>query len=205
MDPRSHWDHIYQTKKPSQLSWFRPHLEKSLELILSAAPDPAAQIIDVGAGESTLVDDLLARGYRHINLLDISESALAVTRRRLGERAAQITWLAGDVTTIDLPSQHYDLWHDRAVFHFLTSIADRQAYVRQVAHSVKSGGHVIVASFGPEGPQKCSGLDVVRYDPASLHNEFGPHFQLLHHLTEHHMTPAGALQQFVYCSCKLSH
>jgi SAM-dependent methyltransferase len=204
MDARSHWDRIYQTKKPSQLSWYRPHLERSLELISSAAAGRNASIIDVGGGESTLVDDLLELGYRAISVLDISPRAIEATRDRLAERAELVSWLIGDVTTMDLPKQHYDVWHDRAVFHFLTNTEDRRAYVRQVVDAVKAGGHVIVASFGPEGPHKCSGLDVVRYDAENLHGEFGPQFQLVNHLTEQHRTPFGNTQQFVYCYCKLS-
>ena len=204
MDAQSHWDRIYQTKKPSQVSWYRAHLENSLELIASAAGSRDACIIDVGGGESTLVDDLLDRGYRRVSVLDISPSAIDVTCNRLGERAPLVTWLLGDITTMELPKQHYDVWHDRAVFHFLTNDADRHAYVRQVKESVKLGGHVIVASFGPEGPLKCSGLDVVRYDAETLHGEFGVQFQLVKHLTEQHHTPFGTTQQFVYCYCKLS-
>jgi 2-polyprenyl-3-methyl-5-hydroxy-6-metoxy-1,4-benzoquinol methylase len=204
MNAHSHWDHIYQTKKPTQMSWFRPHLEKSLELIASAAGSRDASIIDVGGGESTLVDDLLDQGYRDLSVLDISRTAIDVTRNRLGERANSVSWLAADITAIKLPKQHYDVWHDRAVFHFLTNSADRVAYVRQVRESVKIGGHVIVASFGPEGPLRCSGLEVVRYDAETLHGEFGGQFQLVRHLTEQHDTPFGSTQQFVYCYCKLS-
>jgi SAM-dependent methyltransferase len=203
MDIRSHWDRVYRTKTPSEVSWYRPHLEKSLELIASAASSRDACIIDVGGGESTLIDDLLDREYRCLSVLDISQIAIDVTRNRLGERAHSVSWLLGDVTTIELPKQHYEVWHDRAVFHFLTNAADRNAYIRQVQEAVKIGGHVIIASFGPEGPLKCSGLDVVRYDAESLHDEFGAQFQLVKHLTEQHQTPFGTTQHFVYCYCKL--
>jgi ubiquinone/menaquinone biosynthesis C-methylase UbiE len=205
MDLKSHWERVYRTKQPEQVSWYRPHLEKSLELIEAAAPDRDARIIDVGGGESTLVDDLLARGYRQLTVLDVSSTALAVARKRLGANASKVNWLRGDVTTVVLARQPYDVWHDRAVFHFLTSAADRAAYVRQVARAVKPGGHVIVATFGPEGPTTCSGLDVVRYDPGALHDEFGPSFQLVKHLTELHHTPTGSIQQFVYCYCNVAH
>ncbi len=203
MDVQSHWEHIYQTKKPSQVSWYRAHLEKSLELIVLAAGSRDASIIDVGGGESTLVDDLLDRGYRRFSVLDISQTAIDVTRKRLGDCADQVTWLAGDVTSMELPKHRYDVWHDRAVFHFLTNPADRTAYVRQVGEAVKPGGHVIVATFGPEGPLKCSGLDVVRYDAETLHDQFGAQFQLVKHLSELHQTPFGTNQQFLYCYCKL--
>ena len=204
MDPKSHWDNVYRTKRPEEVSWYRPHLEKSLELIEEAAPDRNARILDVGGGESTLVDDLLARGYRELTVLDVSPTALAVARERLGANATKVTWLCGDVTTADLGGHPYDVWHDRAVFHFLTSAADRSAYVRQVARAVRPGGHVIVATFGPEGPTTCSGLRVMRYDSEALHDEFGSSFRLVKHLTELHHTPSGAIQQFVYCYCNLA-
>ncbi len=204
MDVQSHWDRIYQTKKPSQVSWYRAHLEKSLELIILAAESRDGCIIDIGGGESTLVDDLLDRGYHHLSVLDISRTAIDFTRKRLGERAALVSWLVGDITSLELPKQHYDVWHDRAVFHFLTSAVVRSAYVRQVSEAVKPGGHVIVATFGPEGPLKCSGLDVVRYDAEALHEEFGAQFQLVKHVSENHQTPFGTTQQFLYCYCKLS-
>jgi SAM-dependent methyltransferase len=204
VDAQSHWEHIYQTKKASQLSWYRAHLEKSLELIVSAARSRDARIIDVGGGESTLIDDLLERGYQRVSVLDISRKAVDVTRARLGERADLVSWLVGDITTMELPKQQYDVWHDRAVFHFLTESAKREAYVDQVREAVKVGGHVIVASFGPKGPRTCSGLDVVRYDAESLHGEFGAQFQLVKHVEEQHHTPFGTTQEFVYCYCKMS-
>lgn len=204
MDSRQHWEQVYRTKRPTEVSWYAPHLETSLRLIEVAAPDRDAAIIDVGGGEATLIDDLLDRGYRHVSILDVSATALDVARDRLGERAAGVEWLSGDVLTFPIPRHKYDVWHDRAVFHFLTDPDHRAAYVRQVARAVKPGGHVIVATFGPEGPTKCSGLDVVRYGPDALHDEFGPAFRLMRHETELHRTPAGAIQQFTYCYCKTS-
>jgi SAM-dependent methyltransferase len=201
---REHWDRVYQTKEPTEVSWYRAHLETSLALIEQAAPQRAAAIVDVGAGESTLVDDLLARGYSDVTLLDISDTGLAATRARLGERAAKVHWLCGDVTSMDLPEGRYDVWHDRAVFHFLTEPQKRTAYVRQVARSVREGGRVIVGTFGPEGPLQCSGLDVVRYDAGSLHDQFGVRFELVSHLEEVHRTPGGRQQQFVWCYCRLT-
>ena len=147
------------------------------------------------------VDDLLAGGYRNISVLDISPTALHVAERRLGADAKTVTWLSGDVTTYAFAKHRYDVWHDRAVFHFLTNSEDRTTYVRQAAHAVKLGGHVIVAAFGPEGPTKCSGLDVVRYDADALHGQFGSSFRLVKHILELHETPAGAIQQFAYCYC----
>ena len=204
MDTRRHWEEVYRTKRPTEVSWYRPHLDVSLQLIEDAAGSRDAHIIDVGAGESTLVDDLLDRGYRNVYAMDLTATALDVAKVRLGARAAEVVWLCGDVRNFDFPRHRYDVWHDRAVFHFLTDEADRRAYVRQVAHAVKPGGHVIVATFGPEGPTKCSGLDVVRYDPEALHDEFGAAFRLVQHRTELHQTPKGTTQQFTYCYCKVS-
>jgi 2-polyprenyl-3-methyl-5-hydroxy-6-metoxy-1,4-benzoquinol methylase len=198
-----HWDTVYRTKAPDAVSWYRPHLERSLGLIERVAPDPSAAIIDVGGGESTLVDDLVSKGYRDVTVLDISGTAIEVARRRLAARGEGVTWITADVTRAALPPRRYDVWHDRAVFHFLTDPAQRAAYVSQVAASVKPGGHVIVATFGPEGPTKCSGLDVVRYDADALHDEFGGHFRLIESDTEVHRTPAGGAQQFLYCLCRV--
>ena len=204
MDARQHWERVYRTKLPQQVSWYAPHLDVSVRLIQNAAPNQSAAIIDVGGGEATLVDDLLDRGYRDLSVLDLSATALRVARDRLGERAKDVDWLCGDVTSFPFACHRYDVWHDRAVFHFLTVASDRAAYVRQVAWAVKPGGHVIVATFGPEGPAKCSGLDVMRYGADALHDEFGLGFRLVQHLTEIHHTPAGATQQFTYCYCKVS-
>jgi 2-polyprenyl-3-methyl-5-hydroxy-6-metoxy-1,4-benzoquinol methylase len=173
MNVQTHWEKIYIEKARDAVSWYRPHLETSLELIERAAPDFSASIIDVGGGESTLVDDLLASGYKNVTVLDVSQTAIDVTKKRLGEASERVKWLVADITNARLDRCGYDVWHDRAVFHFLTTIDERTAYVRQVAHAVKPGGHVIVSTFGPEGPTKCSGLDVVRYDAESLHKEFG--------------------------------
>jgi 2-polyprenyl-3-methyl-5-hydroxy-6-metoxy-1,4-benzoquinol methylase len=203
MDAQTHWEKIYSRKAADAVSWYRAHLEKSLALIEQLAPPPGAAIIDVGGGESTLVDDLLARGYDRITVLDISRTAIDATRKRLGAAAERVDWRVADILETDLGCGVYDLWHDRAVFHFLTSDASRQAYIRRVACAVKNGGHVVVSTFGPEGPTRCSGLEVVRYSSDSLHGEFGPHFRLLGHSTEQHRTPSGTIQQFLYCYCRV--
>jgi SAM-dependent methyltransferase len=203
MDAQTHWEKIYTEKAPDAVSWYRPHLETSLALIERASADRSASAIDVGGGESTLVDDLLACGYENITVLDISQTAIDANRKRLGKVSERVHWLTGDITKIQLEPSAYNVWHDRAVFHFLTSPDDRVAYVRQVARAVKHGGHVIVSTFGPEGPTKCSGLDVVRYDAASLHGEFGVHFRLLGSSKELHRTPFGTIQQFLYCYCRV--
>lgn len=200
-DHQNHWEQVYQAKAPDAVSWYRPHLERSLELIKRSAPDRSMSVIDVGGGESTLVDDLLSAGYADLSIMDISQTAVDVTRLRLGTRGETVDWWVGDITRVSLPPARYDVWHDRAVFHFLTDERERQAYVRAVMRSVKPGGHVIVATFGPEGPEKCSGLDVVRYDADGLHNEFGQPFKLVESATELHQTPFGTTQQFLYCYC----
>jgi 2-polyprenyl-3-methyl-5-hydroxy-6-metoxy-1,4-benzoquinol methylase len=198
MSSRPHWENVYRTKQPDEVSWYRPHLDTSLALIEAAVPDRDACIIDVGGGASTLVDDLLARGYRNLSVLDLSSAALDISKARLGEGAQSVDWRCGDVRTAQLPANEYDLWHDRAVFHFLTSAEDRAAYVRQIQRSVKPGAHVFVATFGPVGPTKCSGLDVLRYAPDALRGELGPRFRLVQHRTERHETPAGRIQPFTY-------
>jgi ubiquinone/menaquinone biosynthesis C-methylase UbiE len=203
MDVKTHWEKVYKTKAPDALSWYRPHLETSLALIERTGTGPSSAIIDVGGGESTLADDLLSRGYRKITVLDISATAMRVCKKRLGALTEKIEWLVADVTHTELKRNVYDIWHDRAVFHFLTGIEERAAYIRNVARSVKRGGHVIVGTFGPEGPMKCSGLDVMRYDANSLHDQFGARFRLLESSHELHRTPFGATQQFLYCYCRI--
>lgn len=203
MDVKTHWEKIYTTKAPDQVSWYRPHLETSLALIKRRVSDRSASIIDVGGGESTLVDDLLAEGFQNITVLDVSQAAIDVNKTRLGERARGVHWIVADITGVELTPKAYDVWHDRAVFHFLTAQEQRTAYVRQVARSVKTGGHVIVSTFGPEGPTKCSGLEIVRYDADSLHDEFGARFRLIESSKEIHQTPFGTAQQFLYCYCRM--
>jgi 2-polyprenyl-3-methyl-5-hydroxy-6-metoxy-1,4-benzoquinol methylase len=203
MDTKRHWENVYTTKAPDAVSWYRRHLETSLALIERAADARDASTIDVGGGESTLVDDLLLRGYKNLIVLDVSQTAIEVTKKRLGTAAEQVRWLIGDIVEIELEPHAYDLWHDRAVFHFLTTPERRLAYVRQVTRAVKPGGHVIVSTFGPEGPTKCSGLEVMRYDAESLHGEFGGPFRLVESSKELHETPFGTTQQFLYCYCQL--
>lgn len=199
MDTQRHWERVYATKAPAEVSWFRPHLETSLALIERVAGDRSASIIDVGGGESTLVDDLIGKGYLNLTVLDISRTAIEHSKQRLGSASSQVVWLVADVTKAELPMHAYDVWHDRAVFHFLTEPEQRLAYVRRAAIAVKPGGHVIIGVFGPEGPVKCSGLDTVRYDADSLQAEFNPRFRLIESVTELHRTPSGTAQQFLYC------
>jgi 2-polyprenyl-3-methyl-5-hydroxy-6-metoxy-1,4-benzoquinol methylase len=200
VDRRQHWETVYDNKTADRVSWFQQHAASSLRLIEGCAGKDA-HIIDVGGGASVLVDNLLDAGYQNLTVLDLAESALATSRLRLGARAQSVQWIAADITRAELPAARYDVWHDRAVFHFLTDPADRARYVAQVLKSVKPGGHVIVATFGPGGPLQCSGLDVMRYAPDALHAEFGAPFRLLGHQTEIHHTPSGQEQEFVYCYC----
>lgn len=202
MDRKQHWENVYASKSSDSVSWFQQHADLSLRLIHHTKLGKQAAIIDVGGGASKLVDDLLAEGYVDLSVLDLSAEAIAVTQRRLGEHADTVHWMVDDVTRADLPPHRYDIWHDRAVFHFLTDPADRHAYVEQVMRAVRPGGFVIVATFAEDGPEKCSGLPVMRYRPDSLHAEFGEPFLLVSHEKEAHHTPTGAIQQFIYCYCR---
>jgi ubiquinone/menaquinone biosynthesis C-methylase UbiE len=202
MQSKHHWETVYGTKAPAEVSWFQEHAELSLKLIRDANIPKTAEIIDVGGGASVLVDDLLANGYEHVTVLDISGAALATARTRVGETGEKVRWIESDILGADLPAHSYDVWHDRAVFHFLTTEEDRQAYVEKVLRTVKPGGLVIVATFAEDGPTQCSGLPVMRYSADELHSEFGEPFLLLGHEKESHKTPAGKEQQFVYCLCR---
>lgn len=204
MEPKPHWENVYTSKSAEQVSWFQEHADRSLKLISEAASSRSAAIIDIGGGASTLVDDLLSDGFKDITVLDLSSAALQTAGRRLGPSASRVKWLESNVLTADLPLHGFDIWHDRAVFHFLTTQAERDAYVAATLRTVKPGGHVIVATFAEDGPLECSGLPVMRYSATELHAEFGPHFQLLRHEKEAHATPFGTVQQFVYCMCRTS-
>lgn len=202
MEPKDHWENVYTTKAATEVSWFQEHAALSLRLIRESAIPTSASVIDVGGGASTLVDDLLASGYERVTVLDLSGAALTTAKARLGARATRVRWVEANVLEAELPAHAYDVWHDRAVFHFLTTEEERQAYVQKVLCAVKPGGLVIVATFAEDGPTKCSGLPVMRYAASELHAEFGAPFQLLGHERESHHTPAGGEQKFVYCFCR---
>lgn len=202
MQSRDHWEKVYTSKATDAVSWFQPHADLSVGLIKATGAAHDAAIIDVGGGASTLVDDLLADGYTDLTVLDLSAAALAAARSRLGPRGSAVRWIAADITRADLPANRYDIWHDRAVFHFLTAPEQRAAYVQAVFRAVKPGGHVIVATFAEDGPEQCSGLPVMRYRADQLHDQFGDAFTLLRHQKEAHHTPSGTVQQFVYCYCR---
>jgi 2-polyprenyl-3-methyl-5-hydroxy-6-metoxy-1,4-benzoquinol methylase len=195
---REHWDDVYTRKAPDEVSWFRPGLDRSLGFIDDLGLARDAPIIDVGGGASTLPDDLLARGYSNVTVLDVSAKALEVAADRLGERGLDINWVAADVTEVVLAPAAYALWHDRAVFHFLVDDELRRRYVATCRAAVRPWGHILVATFGPDGPERCSGLPVRRYDANQLHAAFGLDLRLVAEATESHVTPSGARQQFCY-------
>ncbi len=202
MADKEHWEKVYLTKESTELSWFQEHADLSLKLIQATGADKAAPIIDVGGGTSPLASDLLGAGFKDVTVLDISGAALKRAQEKLGPLADKIIWIEADITQADLPKHHYEVWHDRAVFHFLTFDRDRHRYVQTVKRAVKPGGHVIVASFGLDGPKYCSGLEVVRYSPQTMHEEFGGDFELLTSTEETHHTPSGRDQEFIYCYCR---
>lgn len=200
MSNEQHWQQVYTTKAIDAVSWYRPHLDRSLAFIDALGLDHDAPIIDIGAGASTLVDDLLARGFRDLAVNDLAEAALAQVRARLAASTTEtrVHCRVGDITTLDLPAAHYALWHDRAVFHFLTEAAQRDAYVAQAARAVRHGGHLLIATFAADGPERCSGLPVQRYDADTLAAVFAPHFERLNDAREQHPTPFGTTQSFQY-------
>lgn len=199
MDQRKHWETIYRTRDVHAVSWFQPEARQSLDLITRFAPERGAAIIDVGGGASVLVDNLIQSGYTDITVLDVSETALEISRQRLGKSADMVEWIAGDARDAPLAESGYAVWHDRAVFHFLTARADREAYVTQVERAVRPGGYVLIATFAEDGPATCSGLPVLRYSAEALHSEFGPSFRVVTTAHEEHHTPAGREQSFLYC------
>ena len=197
-DPKQHWEKVYQEKGPSQVSWYQTQLGNSLDLIFLSKIGQAGRVIDVGGGASILVDKLLEKEFKDITVLDISAHAMKHARERLGKKAEKVTWIEVDITKFE-PSQQYDLWHDRAVFHFLTSSEDRKKYIETMKRAVKPGGHVIIASFALDGPMKCSGLNVERYSPEKLKQELGDSFLFVKSMDETHVTPWQSEQKFMYC------
>ena len=198
MSAKEHWEHVYRVKAPTETSWYQARPTRSLELLDELAISPSTAIIDVGGGASTLVDALLDRELRDITVLDISDAALAHAQRRLGERGASVTWIESDIFDAQLRTGVYDVWHDRAVFHFLTNAEDRRRYRTLAARALRPGGAAIIAMFARAGPPRCSGLDVVRYDAETLAHELGSDFVLARGATEEHRTPGGSVQAFSY-------
>lgn len=194
---QAHWEGVYKTKGEHNVSWFEESPAISLDLIRATGVDAGASIIDIGGGASRLVDALLDRGYEAITVLDLSEQALATAKARIGPRGGKVQWVVADVTTWQ-PSQSYDVWHDRAAFHFLTEPKDRLAYAGRVQRAVRSGGHVIIGTFALDGPERCSGLPVVRHDAASIGEVLSSSFELVETRRHDHQTPAGAIQWFQF-------
>lgn len=196
-----HWERLFSERSPTELSWFRPHLEISLQLITKSIPTTAS-LIDVGGGDSTLVDDLLRAGYSRVTVLDLSEAALSRARDRLRETGKSVRWLEGDITQIALEPESFDLWHDRAAFHFLTDPVARSHYAGLCEQALKSEGTLIIATFAQDGPERCSGLPTMRYGQEDMEKQFGGSFQLKEAIRELHTTPAGKVQSFLYCRFK---
>lgn len=196
-DRAEHWQKVYETKAEQEVSWFQECPQISLDMIGATGMGKEASIIDVGGGESRLVDALLDRGHRKVAVLDLSQKALEVARDRIGDRARSVDWIVADATTWK-PEATYDIWHDRAAFHFLVQTADREAYVKRLRAALNPGGHVIIGTFAPDGPEKCSGLPVIRHDARSLATELGAGFILRETRQHDHMTPGGAVQHFQF-------
>jgi 2-polyprenyl-3-methyl-5-hydroxy-6-metoxy-1,4-benzoquinol methylase len=193
----SHWQNVYKEKAENQVSWFQETPAVSLELIEAAHPKFDSAIIDIGGGASRLVDALVCEGYRDLTVLDVSENAIAMAKARLGEPAEMVKWIVADVTQWE-PTRRYDLWHDRAAFHFLTEAPDRTAYVECLASALRPGGHTIIATFAMDGPERCSGLPVVRYDAPRLSATLGNAFAFVETRRHDHRTPTGGVQRFQF-------
>jgi ubiquinone/menaquinone biosynthesis C-methylase UbiE len=201
---RAHWDTAYRAKASDQASWYRAHLEVSFELLVKAGLGRHSRVVDVGGGASTLVDDLLDFGVQSITVVDLSPTSLEIVRQRLGARAERVNWLVADVTTLDVADASFDLWHDRAALHFLIAPEAAQAYVRTAARMIAPGAHAVIGGFATDGPERCSGLPVVRRDPADIAALFGDSFSLVESRRELHTTPSGARQQFAYALLRKS-
>lgn len=203
MAAKAHWDAVYRARSVTEVSWFQRDPVISLDLIMRFSPSRESTIVDAGGGASTLVDGLIRRGYRRVIVLDVADAALAAARRRVGAEMLNVRWVVGNVLQCPFERQSVDVWHDRALFHFLTSRKDRQKYIAQVSQAVRPDGRVIVATFAENGPRRCSGLRVCRYTLQLLREEFGSSFELLDHVYEEHVTPNGSTQAFRYCVCAL--
>jgi SAM-dependent methyltransferase len=201
-DSKTHWENVYKQKNATDVTWYAPHLATTFRPILDTKPSLDAEIIDIGVGTSTLVDDLWDRGFRRVTVLDVSSAALNMAKKRLGRRANAVQWLEADITTVQLPRATHDLWHDRAVFHFLTREIDRKKYVENLKDALKPAGRVVISTFALEGPTCCSGPNVMRHSAEMLRAELGKEFELLNSLTENHVTPWGSTQKFLYCHFK---
>jgi ubiquinone/menaquinone biosynthesis C-methylase UbiE len=195
---QAHWETVYASKSEREVSWFQENPAPSLELIAEAGAAPTSAVVDVGGGASRLVDALLEKGFREVTVLDVSEAALLAARARLGERGRSVRWVVADVTEWRPEAAAFDVWHDRAAFHFLTEPSDRTAYVARMRRAIKPGGHAIIATFALDGPERCSGLPVQRYDGRSVGEAIGDRFELIRTRPQVHTTPWGAKQSFQF-------
>jgi len=194
---QTHWENVYGTKGEKEVSWFQDSPTISLDLIDATGVAKGASILDIGGGASRLVDALLEQGFESLTVLDLSEKALATTRARLGRKAANVRWIVADVTKWK-PAETHDVWHDRAAFHFLMEPHDRAAYAERLREAVRLGGHVIIGTFAPDGPERCSGLPVMRHDAVSLGQMLGRSFELMESRRHDHQTPMGGIQRFQF-------
>ena len=198
METERHWSAVYAEKSADQVTWYQEIPRQSLELIADAEVPADGAIIDVGGGMSSLVDYLLSAGYENVTVLDIAGNALESCKERLGPAASHVAWLEADITEVQLPRKHYAVWHDRAVFHFLTDERDQERYVAAARRSLQQGGHIILATFSLDGPPRCSGLDVRRYGEEEIRATFGHGFRLIGSVDEVHHTPWDSTQKFTY-------
>ena len=199
MNTKEHWEDVYENNSIEDLGWFRPRLETSLEWIREYAPGKDASIIDVGGGASSLTDDLAVEFSGPLTVVDISGKALSISRERLGRHGNKITWIDGDITSVPLPKNSYDFWHDRAVFHFLRSDEEQNRYKKNLLRALKPGGHLLLGAFSTEAPPRCSGLPVERYTREKIDESLGVEFQLRKYAKELHVTPGGVEQMYLYC------
>jgi SAM-dependent methyltransferase len=197
-DRKKHWENIYQSKSTEEVSWFQPRPERSLGIIEGMKLPASAKIIDVGGGDSLLVDHLLDLGYENITVLDISEAAIARAKQRLGARASHVQWIVADAATFE-PTTQYDLWHDRAAFHFLTQDAEIAHYLHAAHHGLAPNGHLVIGTFSDQGPKKCSGIDIKQYSETNMTEGLSPLFEKINCRTVDHTTPSGGVQNFLFC------
>lgn len=197
-EPSEHWNSVYETKPSDAVSWYRAHLDHSWRLLDSLSLPTSKRLVDVGGGASTFVDDALARGFKEVTVVDLAESALTVARQRLGVRSAGVKWLTGDITKLDFEASAYDVWHDRAVFHFLTAHADQTEYMKALHRALAPGGYVVIGMFGPNGPEQCSGLPTLRWSAEELFARLPPGFHKISSSVDVHTTPKGGAQEFSY-------
>ena len=195
---QAHWEKVYTSKGENEVSWFQENPAPSLDLIARAGATTASAVIDVGGGASRLIDALIEKGIRAVTVLDLSQAALATAKARVGRRADQVHWIVADVTTWEPHAAAYDVWHDRAAFHFLVDQGDRAGYIARLSKAVKPGGYAIIGTFAPDGPERCSGLPVARYDAQGLHRELGDAFELVETFRNEHRTPSGSVQHFQF-------